>query len=266
MAKEIHEQPEVVGHTLAHYHRYGRRARGVTDVDLPFDFRSPHRDFDHHSAWATIVMPAWWRVTGSSDFARVAGRGRYRLGVPLSRRAARARESRRFVASQSCETRRTCSGRSLRYARAHRQHVLAVVNVPGSSIARESDVVMPTLAGPEIGVASTRFHSANWRRWPARYRRRPCPRRARRKATKKSIWSNALIEMPRHLNEAIGARTPDRKHCSPAIFAKSRDVLYLGRGHQLSGWHSRARSSSKKSPTFMPKVTRQASLKTVRSR
>ena len=56
--------------------------------------------------------------------------------------------------SQSGETADTLA--SLRYAREHKQHVLAVVNVPTSTIARESDVVMPTLAGPEIGVASTK--------------------------------------------------------------------------------------------------------------
>ena len=56
--------------------------------------------------------------------------------------------------SQSGETADTLA--SLRYAKENKQHVLSVVNVPTSTIARESDVVMPTLAGPEIGVASTK--------------------------------------------------------------------------------------------------------------
>src|SRR3954449_6866634 len=56
--------------------------------------------------------------------------------------------------SQSGETADTLAG--LRYAKEQGQHVMSVVNVPTSSIARESDVVAPTLAGPEIGVASTK--------------------------------------------------------------------------------------------------------------
>src|SRR6202158_2669456 len=56
--------------------------------------------------------------------------------------------------SQSGETADTLA--TLRYAREQKQHVLSVVNVATSTIARESDVVMPTLAGPEIGVASTK--------------------------------------------------------------------------------------------------------------
>ena len=56
--------------------------------------------------------------------------------------------------SQSGETADTLA--TLRYAKEQKQHVLSIVNVPTSTIARESDVVMPTLAGPEIGVASTK--------------------------------------------------------------------------------------------------------------
>ncbi len=56
--------------------------------------------------------------------------------------------------SQSGETADTLA--TLRYAKEHKQHVVSVVNVPTSTIARESDVVLPTLAGPEIGVASTK--------------------------------------------------------------------------------------------------------------
>ena len=56
--------------------------------------------------------------------------------------------------SQSGETADTLA--SLRYAKAERQHIVSIVNVPTSSIARESDVVLPTLGGPEIGVASTK--------------------------------------------------------------------------------------------------------------
>ncbi len=59
-----------------------------------------------------------------------------------------------IVVSQSGETADTLAG--LRYAKAHGQKIIGVVNVPTSTIARESDVAAPTLAGPEIGVASTK--------------------------------------------------------------------------------------------------------------
>ena len=71
----------------------------------------------------------------------------------IARRRSRPGDLAIFV-SQSGETADTLA--TLRYAKEHKQHVLSVVNVPTSTIARESDVVMPTLAGPEIGVASTK--------------------------------------------------------------------------------------------------------------
>ncbi len=64
-----------------------------------------------------------------------------------------------LVISQSGETADTLA--SLRYAKAQGQHTLAVVNVPTSTIAREASAVVPTLAGPEIGVASTKAFSAS---------------------------------------------------------------------------------------------------------
>ncbi len=78
--------------------------------------------------------------------------------------------------SQSGETADTLA--ALRDAKAQGQTTLAVVNVPESSIAREADIVLPTFAGPEIGVASTRQSPASsprWHRW--RSRRAACARR-----------------------------------------------------------------------------------------
>ena len=82
------------------------------------------------------------------------------------------------VVSQSGETADTLA--SLRYAKAHGQRVLSVVNVPTSTIARESDIVAPTLAGPEIGVASTKAFTCQLSRARlSRHRFRPRPRHAR---------------------------------------------------------------------------------------
>ena len=150
MAKEIHEQPEVVGHTLAHYlDMAAERVR--LPADLPFDFGALERvsiSACGTAYYAGLVAKYWFE-----RFARlpveidVASEFRYRE-APL-----KAGGLAIFV-SQSGETADTLA--TLRYAKEHKQHAVAVVNVPTSTIARESDAVMPTLAGPEIGVASTK--------------------------------------------------------------------------------------------------------------
>ena len=102
--------------------------------------------------------------------------------------------------SQSGETADTLA--SLRYAREHKQHVLSVVNVPTSSIARESDVVMPTLAGPEIGVASTKAFTCQLAALMTLAIAAGRARGVLGEADEKALV-HALIEMPRHLNEAL---------------------------------------------------------------
>ena len=150
MAKEIHEQPEVVGHTLAHYLDMATE-RVALPVSLPFDFNKLDRisiSACGTAYYAGLVAKYWFE-----RFARlpveidVASEFRYRE-APLSANGLAI-----FV-SQSGETADTLA--TLRYAKAHKQHIISVVNVPTSTIARESDVVLPTLAGPEIGVASTK--------------------------------------------------------------------------------------------------------------
>src|SRR5262249_31618123 len=159
MPKEIHEQPEVVGRTLAHYiDMAAERVR--LPVDLPFDFRKLERitmSACGTAYYAGLVGKYWFerfaRLPAEID---VASELRYRE-VPLlagGRPALRAAGGLSIFVSQSGETADTLA--TLRYAKEHKQHVLAVVNVSTSTIARESHAVMPTLAGPEIGVASTK--------------------------------------------------------------------------------------------------------------
>jgi glucosamine--fructose-6-phosphate aminotransferase (isomerizing) len=127
--------------------------------------------------------------------------------------------------SQSGETADTLA--TLRYAKEQKQHILSVVNVPSSTIARESDVVMPTLAGPEIGVASTKAFTCQLAALV-------CLAIAAGKA--RGILSDdderklvrALIEVPRLMSEALKLE-PQIEHLGRDL-AKSRDVLYLGRG------------------------------------
>jgi glutamine---fructose-6-phosphate transaminase (isomerizing) len=221
MAKEIHEQPEVVGHTLANY--LDMTAERVNlPIKLPFDFRALNRvsiAACGTAYYAGMVARYWFEQFAHLPVeVDIASEFRYR-DVPLT-----AGDLSIFV-SQSGETADTLA--SLRYARAHKQHVLSVVNVPTSSIARESDLVMPTLAGPEIGVASTKAFTCQLAALACLAIAAGRARGVLSESDEKTL-AHALIEMPRHLNEALMLE-PQLERLARDL-AKSRDVLYLGRG------------------------------------
>jgi glucosamine--fructose-6-phosphate aminotransferase (isomerizing) len=149
MAKEIYEQPEVVGRTIAHYADFERGK--VCLPDLPFSFADLRRvsiSACGTAFYAGLVAKYWFeRLARLPVEIDVASEFRYRE-APLD-----PGQLALFV-SQSGETADTLA--SLYYARDAGQHVLSVVNVPTSTMARESAAVAPTLAGQEIGVASTK--------------------------------------------------------------------------------------------------------------
>jgi glucosamine--fructose-6-phosphate aminotransferase (isomerizing) len=221
MAKEIHEQPEVVGHTLANYIDMTTE-RVALPMKLPFDFRSLSRisiAACGTAYYAGMVARYWFEHFAHLPVeVDIASEFRYR-DVPL------APGNLAIVVSQSGETADTLA--SLRYARAHQQHVLSIVNVPTSSIARDSDIVMPTLAGPEIGVASTKAFTCQLAALAALAIAAGRARGVLTESDEKALV-HALIEMPRHLNEAL-ALEPQIEQIARDL-AKSRDVLYLGRG------------------------------------
>ena len=149
MEKEIHEQPEVISHTLAHYLDFTTGAAKA--FDTPFDFAKIDRLAISAcgTAYLAGLIGKYWferhaRLPVDID---IASEFRYRE-MPLSR------ESAALFISQSGETADTLA--SLRYCRREGLSIGAVVNVRESTIARESDGTFPTLAGPEIGVASTK--------------------------------------------------------------------------------------------------------------
>ncbi|HKH02812.1 MAG TPA: glutamine--fructose-6-phosphate transaminase (isomerizing), partial [Bradyrhizobium sp.] len=150
MAKEIHEQPEVVGHTLARYVDMASE-RVALPAKLPFDFKDIQRisiAACGTASYAGYVAKYWFeRLSRVPVELDVASEFRYRE-APL-----RKGDLAIFI-SQSGETADTLA--ALRYAKSQGVHTLSVINVPGSTIARESETVLPTLAGPEIGVASTK--------------------------------------------------------------------------------------------------------------
>ena len=221
MAKEIHEQPEVVGHTLANYLDMAA-ARVDLPMQLPFDFRKLDRiaiAACGTAYYAGLVARYWFEQFAHLPVeVDIASEFRYR-DVPLKP------GNLAICVSQSGETADTLA--SLRYARAHKQHVLSVVNVPSSSIARESDVVMPTLAGPEIGVASTKAFTCQLAALACLAIAAGRARGTLSESDEKNLVQ-ALIEVPRRLNEAL-ALEPQLEHLARDL-AKSKDVLYLGRG------------------------------------
>jgi glutamine---fructose-6-phosphate transaminase (isomerizing) len=209
MAKEIHEQPEVVGHTLAHYLDMTAE-RVVLPMRLPFDFRDLNRvsiAACGTAYYAGMVARYWFeRFANIAVDVDIASEFRYR-DAPL------AEGNLAIFVSQSGETADTLA--SLRYAREHRQHVLSIVNVPTSTIARESDIVMPTLAGPEIGVASTKAFTCQL---AALATLAIAAGRARGvlSESEEQKLVHALIEAPRQLSEALALE--------PQIEALTRDL------------------------------------------
>jgi len=221
MAKEIHEQPEVVGHTLANYLDMVAE-RVALPMALPFDFRALKRvsiAACGTAYYAGMIARYWFeRFAHLSVDVDIASEFRYR-DVPLE-----AGELAIFI-SQSGETADTLA--SLRCAREHKQHVLSIVNVPTSTIARESEVVMQTLAGPEIGVASTKAFTCQLAALAALSIAAGRARGVLSESDEKRLV-HALIEVPRHLTEALTLE-PQIEQLARDL-AKCRDVLYLGRG------------------------------------
>ena len=221
MAKEIHEQPEVVGHTLAHYIDFAEERIRLPGA-LPFDFAKLERiaiSACGTAYYAGLVAKYWFE-----RFARlpveidIASEFRYRE-APLQPGGLAI-----FV-SQSGETADTLA--TLRYAKEQKQHVLSVVNVPTSTIARESDVVMPTLAGPEIGVASTKAFTCQLAVLACLA---VAAGRARGVLSEEdeNKLVHALIEVPGLMAEAL--KLEPQIELLARELKESRNVLYLGRG------------------------------------
>jgi glucosamine--fructose-6-phosphate aminotransferase (isomerizing) len=221
MAKEIHEQPEVVGHTLARYVDMATE-RVALPVKLPFDFADIQRISIvacGTASYAGYVAKYWFERLGRVPVELdVASEFRYRE-APL-----RKGDLAIFI-SQSGETADTLA--ALRYAKSQGVHTLSVVNVPTSTIARESETVLPTLAGPEIGVASTKAFTCQLMVLAAMA---VAAGKARGELSEEDEAKlvHGLVEIPRLMSAAL-ATEPQIEKLAREI-SKSKDVLYLGRG------------------------------------
>ena len=221
MAKEIHEQPEVVGHTFAHYIDMTTERVRLPE-NLPFDWKTLHKlsiSACGTAFYAGLVAKYWFeRFARLSVEIDIASEFRYRE-APLS-----PGDLAIFI-SQSGETADTLA--TLRYAKQNKQHVLSVVNVPTSTIARESDVVMPTLAGPEIGVASTKAFTCQLAVLACIAVAAGRARGVLSETDERNLV-RALIEVPRHMAAALSLE-PQIEELAQTL-SKCSDVLYLGRG------------------------------------
>ncbi|MCA6111817.1 glutamine--fructose-6-phosphate transaminase (isomerizing) [Bradyrhizobium cenepequi] len=221
MAKEIHEQTEVVGQTLARYVDMTAK-RIALPFELPFDFNDIGRisiTACGTASYAGHVAKYWFeRLARMPVEIDVASELRYRE-APL-RKGDLA-----IVISQSGETADTLA--ALRYAKAQGLHTVSVVNVPTSTIARESETVLPTLAGPEIGVASTKAFTCQLMVMAA-LAIAAGKERGELSDIDEMKFVGELIEVPRLIAAAL-AIEPQIEKLALDI-AKSSAVLYLGRG------------------------------------
>ena len=220
MQKEIFEQPTVVAQTLGSYLRQSDNSVALPQLD--FDISAIKRltiVACGTSYYAGMVAKYWFE-----HFARVpvdidvASEFRYRDPVLEDGGLA-------LFISQSGETADTLA--ALRHCKAAGQTIGVVVNVPTSSMAREADLLLPTHAGPEIGVASTKAFTCQLAVLAAL---------AAHMAVKKGLMNREeeqdvvrhLLEAPACLNAALDH---DDDIASMAhLIAPARDVLYLGRG------------------------------------
>ncbi len=221
MEKEIYEQPEVISHALGHYVDFG--STKVRDLPGSIDFASIDRlaiSACGTAYLAGLVSKYWFeRLARLPVEIDVASEFRYRE-MPLSKNGAAL-----FI-SQSGETADTLA--SLRYCKQEGLKIGAVVNVKESTIARESDAVFPILAGPEIGVASTKAFTCQLTALAAlaigAARQRGTMNEAEEVAAVKH-----LIEMPRVMSAVLNSIQPQIETLAREL-SKCKDVLYLGRG------------------------------------
>jgi glucosamine--fructose-6-phosphate aminotransferase (isomerizing) len=220
MEKEIFEQPVVIGDALmAHFHP---TTRTVHLPSLPFDLASvPKLSFIAcGTAYHAGLIAKYWieRLARVPVDAEIASEFRYRMpAMPKSGLA--------VIVSQSGETLDTLA--ALRYAKEQRQHILAVVNQPESTIAREADCVLATHAGPEIGVASTKAFTTQLAVL-ACFTLAVARARGTLSAAEEATLSTALTEVPARANDVLQHDQAIQKIAGE--IAEARDVLYLGRG------------------------------------
>jgi glucosamine--fructose-6-phosphate aminotransferase (isomerizing) len=220
MQKEIFEQPIVVAQTLGSYLRPLEQKVALPDMDFSFaDVPRITIVACGTSYYAGMVAKYWLerfaRVPVELDIA-----SEFRYREPVLEPGGLA-----LFISQSGETADTLA--ALRHARGEGQRIAVVVNVPTSTMAREADLLLPTHAGPEIGVASTKAFTCQLAVLAA-LAAKVARDKGRLSAEEEREIVEHLSEAPAAMNAALG-HDEDIEALAPVI-AAARDVLYLGRG------------------------------------
>ena len=221
MAKEIHEQPEVVGHTLSRYLDAAGPCVDLADSELALFKNAPRLTMSACGTayYAALVGKYWFEKLARLPVeVDVASELRYRSPVYPDGGLA-------LFVSQSGETADTLA--ALRGAKEAGQRIASVVNVPESSIARESETVWRTYAGPEIGVASTKAFTCQLTVLASLAIAAARARGQIDDAEEKRLCA-LLLETPRHMVAALSQSA--KIEALGRQIAEAQDVLYLGRG------------------------------------
>ena len=219
MEKEIHDQPDATQHTLS---AYVDPVTGRATAPGGFDFKTAERlqiiACGTSNYAGQIARYAFERLARLPTDVEVASEFRYRE-PPLGSGVLALGVSQSGETADTLAAMRWCKGQGLSTA--------AMVNVPESSMAREADLLWPTHAGPEIGVASTKAFTSQVAALTA-LAIAAAAARGQIDAAEEARLSKHLLEAPRLIAESIGVEEAIRA-LAPEL-AKARDVLYFGRG------------------------------------
>ena len=220
MHKEICEQPQVIGDTLNTMLNPLNRTLTLSAIPFPLDAVERVTIVACGTSFYAGMVAKYWieqlaRIPVEVD---IASEFRYR-------QPAMGKNGMALFISQSGETADTLA--ALRYCRAQGQHILSLVNVPESTIARESDAVLFTAAGPEIGVASTKAFTTQLVVLACLALVLGRCRNTIDHAEEARL-SSALVELPTKVAEVLTCE--DRLKEIAEDLVSARDVLYLGRG------------------------------------
>ena len=220
MMKEIHEQPAVIGETL---HSLVNPLTRQTDITgLPFSLADVERltIIACGTAYLAGVVGKYWfeKLARLPVEVDIASEFRYRA-APMAKKGVTV------VISQSGETADTLA--AMRYAKSQGQKIVAILNAPESTMARESDKLLPTLAGPEIGVASTKAFTTQLVIL-ACLAIAAARARGEIDAPREAFLVQAIAEVPGQIAEILAGEAKIRAVAE--MLADAKDVLFLGRG------------------------------------
>ena len=220
MEKEIHEQPIVVAQTLGAY--LDPLAETVSLPALPFDLGDIKRIQIVACGTALLAgqVATYWLEELARIPVQIENASEFRYRDPVYEPGGLA-----LFISQSGETADTLA--ALRHAKAGGQYIAAVVNVASSTMAREADLLLPTHAGPEVGVASTKAFTCQLAVLAA-FAIALGKAKGHVDAASEARHVRLLTEVPAAMNAAMAAE--DSISAMSQTLSKARDILYIGRG------------------------------------